>query len=132
MNQIAVFGASGRTGKLFTELALKNGYQMKALVRDPSKSDLSPTIRIQSERGQGVISAGPYAIVRHPGYASFLLAAFASGLALNSLLSPIPAVISVVNLVNVAAIEDQMLRDELAGYAEYAAKVRYRLIPGIW
>ena len=40
MNQIAVFGASGRTGKLFTELALNNGYQVKALVRDLSKLDL--------------------------------------------------------------------------------------------
>ena len=40
MNQIAVFGASGRTGKLFTELALNKGYQVKALVRDPSKLDL--------------------------------------------------------------------------------------------
>jgi len=40
MNQIAVFGASGRTGKLFTELALNNGYQVKALVRDPAKLDL--------------------------------------------------------------------------------------------
>jgi len=40
MNQIAVFGASGRTGKLFTELALNSGYQVKALVRDPSKLDL--------------------------------------------------------------------------------------------
>jgi len=29
-------------------------------------------------------------------------------------------------------IEDQMQRDELAGYADYAAKVRYRLIPGVW
>ena len=40
MNKIAVFGASGRTGKLFTELALKNGYAVKALVRDPAKLDL--------------------------------------------------------------------------------------------
>src|SRR4030095_3459223 len=40
MKQIAVFGASGRTGKLFTELALNNGYQVKALVRDPAKLDL--------------------------------------------------------------------------------------------
>jgi putative NADH-flavin reductase len=40
MNKIAVFGASGRTGKLFTELALKNGYEVKALVRDPSKLEL--------------------------------------------------------------------------------------------
>src|SRR5262245_5247041 len=40
MNKIAVFGASGPTGKLFTELALNHGYQVKALVRDPSKLDL--------------------------------------------------------------------------------------------
>ena len=40
MNTIAVFGASGRTGKLFTELALNNGYEVKALVRDPSRLDL--------------------------------------------------------------------------------------------
>ena len=107
------------------------GWGLGAWVRSVNPF-FSPTIRIQSERGQGVISAGPYAIVRHPGYASFLLAAFASGLALNSLLSLIPAIISMVNLVNVTAIEDQMLRDELAGYSEYAAKVRYRLIPGVW
>lgn len=40
MNQIAVFGASGQTGKLFTELALKNGYEIKALIRTPSKLNL--------------------------------------------------------------------------------------------
>ena len=56
----------------------------------------------------------------------------AGGLALNSLLSIIPALIYLAITVRVTAIEDQMLRDELAGYAEYAAKVRYRLIPGIW
>lgn len=40
MNKIAVFGASGQTGKLFTELALKNGYCVRALVRTPSKLEL--------------------------------------------------------------------------------------------
>jgi len=70
--------------------------------------------------------------VRHPGYASSLLWVAAGGLALNSLLSIIPALIYLAITVRVTAIEDQMLRDELAGYAEYAAKVRYRLIPGIW
>src|SRR5215207_9736191 len=40
MNKIAIFGASGRTGKLFTELALKNGYKVKALVRQPSRLSL--------------------------------------------------------------------------------------------
>src|SRR5262249_31672237 len=92
----------------------------------------SPEVRIQSDRGQRVISEGPYAIVRHPGYATNLLSVVASAVALNSLLSIIPAVIFLVVTVRVTAIEDQMLRDELAGYAEYAANVRYRLIPGLW
>ena len=92
----------------------------------------SPEVRIQTDRGQQVMSKGPYAIVRHPGYASNVLLVFASALALNSLLSFIPAIIFAANTVRVTAIEDQMLRDELAGYADYAAKVRYRLIPGLW
>jgi hypothetical protein len=41
MRTIAVFGASGKTGKLFTELALNDGYCVKALVRTPSKLNLS-------------------------------------------------------------------------------------------
>jgi protein-S-isoprenylcysteine O-methyltransferase Ste14 len=92
----------------------------------------SPEIRIQADRGQRVIREGPYAIVRHPGYASILLVVVASAVALNSLLSLIPALIYLAVTVRVTAMEDQMLRNELAGYAEYAAKVRYRLIPGIW
>jgi len=92
----------------------------------------SSVARIQADRGQQVISEGPYAIVRHPGYAGFLLLVVATGLALNSLLSIIPAVIAVAFLARMTTIEDQMLRDELAGYADYAAKVRYRLIPGMW
>lgn len=92
----------------------------------------SPEILIQADRGQRVIGAGPYTIVRHPGYASILLGVIAGGLALNSLLSIIPAVIFLAVTVRVTAIEDLMLHDELAGYAEYAAKVRYRLIPGLW
>jgi len=93
----------------------------------------SSAIRIQAERGQQAVSAGPYAIVRHPGYAGFLLFCVASGLALNSLLSIIPAVAILLPItVYRTMIEDRMLRDELAGYAGYAAKVRYRLIPGLW
>lgn len=104
---------------LFTWAALVNSF-------------FSPEVRIQSDRGQQVINEGPYAIVRHPGYAGNLLAMVASAAALNSLLSTIPAAIFLANVVSVTAIEDQMLGDELAGYADYAAKVRYRLVPGIW
>jgi len=57
----------------------------------------------------------------------------AGGLALNSLVLIIPVVVIWLPiLIYRTMIEDQMLRDELPGYAEYAAKVRYRLIPGIW
>lgn len=88
--------------------------------------------RIQADRGQRVISEGPYAIVRHPGYAGNLLAMVIGGIALNSLLSLIPSAIAVATTIRGTAIEDQMLREELAGYADYVVKVRYRLIPGLW
>jgi protein-S-isoprenylcysteine O-methyltransferase Ste14 len=95
-------------------------------------SFFSASVRIQEDRGQRVISDGPYGIVRHPGYAGGVLALLASAVALNSLLALIPAVIFLIVLVHRTMIEDRMLHDELPGYSEYSAKVRYRLIPGIW
>jgi protein-S-isoprenylcysteine O-methyltransferase Ste14 len=92
----------------------------------------SSQVRLQADRGQRVIRAGPYAIVRHPGYAGQLLFAVASGVALNSLLALILTVIALPLLVRRTMTEDRMLRDHLAGYAAYAAHVRYRLIPGLW
>jgi protein-S-isoprenylcysteine O-methyltransferase Ste14 len=92
----------------------------------------SSQVRIQSDRGQRVIREGPYAIVRHPGYVGQLLFAVASGVALNSLFAVIITVLALPILVRRTAIEDRMLQNELAGYADYAAKVRYRLIPGVW
>jgi protein-S-isoprenylcysteine O-methyltransferase Ste14 len=93
----------------------------------------SPVTRIQADRGQQVISAGPYRIVRHPGYAGALLWLLASPLALNSLLAMIPVVVIMVPLtLYQTMIEDRMLRGELAGYADYAVSVHYRLIPGVW
>lgn len=93
----------------------------------------SGAVRIQEDRGQRVISAGPYGVVRHPAYAGGMAALFAAGLALNSLVSILPAaLIQLPALIYRARIEDHMLQDELAGYADYAARVRYRLIPGIW
>jgi protein-S-isoprenylcysteine O-methyltransferase Ste14 len=97
-----------------------------------SNAFFSSLARIQADRGQRVISEGPYAIVRHPGYAGLQLSLAAIGLALNSLLSIIPALIAVAFVAGMTALEDRMLKGELAGYADYAGKVRYRLIPGIW
>jgi protein-S-isoprenylcysteine O-methyltransferase Ste14 len=95
-------------------------------------SFFSTAVRIQEDRAQQVISSGPYGIVRHPGYVGGILALLAGGLALNSLLAIIPAVIFTLIFVNRTAVEDRMLQGELAGYADYAVKVRYRLMPGIW
>ena len=95
-------------------------------------SFFSVAVRIQDDRGQQVISTGPYGIVRHPGYAGGILALLASALALNSLLAIIPALILLVVIVNRTVIEDRMLQGELAGYADYALNIRHRLLPGVW
>jgi protein-S-isoprenylcysteine O-methyltransferase Ste14 len=110
-------------------VAVGQGLATGAMLVNPF---FSLVARIQDDRGQRVITEGPYAIVRHPGYTGFLLWIVASGLALNSLLSIIPAGIAVAIFAVRTAIEDQMLRDGLTGYADYAAKVRYRLMPGVW
>ena len=90
------------------------------------------TVRIQTDRGQYVIDTGPYAYVRHPGYAGFLAWILGTPLLLASAWAFVPALLSVLGLVVRTALEDRTLRAELAGYPEYAARVRYRLIPGVW
>ncbi len=91
-----------------------------------------PTVRIQTDRGHTVIDAGPYAMVRHPGYAAACLLVLGMPLSLGSFWALIPAVISYLLLVLRTVWEDQTLREELVGYEEYALRVRFRLIPGVW
>ena len=92
----------------------------------------SGTVRIQTERGQHVISTGPYRIIRHPGYASGLLDYVCIPLLLGSAWSWIPTIFLMIVMVIRTALEDKTLQAELTGYKEYAQKTRYRLIPGIW
>jgi protein-S-isoprenylcysteine O-methyltransferase Ste14 len=91
-----------------------------------------PGVRIQSERGHQVIDKGPYAIVRHPIYVAGCLLIAGACLALGSYWALIPFAFAVPVLVVRTALEDRTLQDELAGYKEYAARIRYRLIPGVW
>ena len=93
----------------------------------------SSVIRIQTDRGQHVVTTGPYAFVRHPGYTAGFLIIAASGPALGSWLAAAFVVIfSLPFLLHRTIMEDRILQVELAGYSEYAARVRWRLLPGIW
>ena len=93
----------------------------------------SSVARIQAERGQSVITEAPYGLVRHPGYAAGILIILASGVALGSWLATVQlAIISLPFLLYRAITEDRVLLAELPGYRDYANRVRWRLLPGIW
>jgi protein-S-isoprenylcysteine O-methyltransferase Ste14 len=92
----------------------------------------STAVRIQADRGHVVETRGPYALVRHPGYAGAGLATLASAFALGSWWAIVPAAATVAVLAARTALEDRALRAELPGYEDYARRVRWRLVPGIW
>lgn len=92
----------------------------------------SSQVRIQRDRGQTVVSTGPYRFVRHPGYAGGVLSWLAAPIFFSSYWLVIPTVIVIALTVVRTALEDRTLMGELPGYREYAQKVRYRLLPGIW
>jgi protein-S-isoprenylcysteine O-methyltransferase Ste14 len=91
-----------------------------------------PGVRLQRERDQHVISTGPYAFVRHPGYVSAIMLFVGLALALASWWALIPAAWASGLLVLRTSWEDALLRAELDGYADYARRVRFRLMPGLW
>jgi protein-S-isoprenylcysteine O-methyltransferase Ste14 len=92
----------------------------------------APVVKVQAERGHRVIDSGPYALVRHPMYSGAVLYFAAIALLLGSwwglVLSPIFFVLFAVR----ARLEERALTDGLPGYADYLARVRYRLVPGVW
>lgn len=92
----------------------------------------SGVVRIQKERGHHVVSTGPYAWVRHPGYAGALLSYLLIPILLDTLWTYAPVTIITLTLIIRTALEDQTLQEELPGYKEYTLKTRYRLLPGIW
>jgi protein-S-isoprenylcysteine O-methyltransferase Ste14 len=92
----------------------------------------SAVVRVQRERGHRVVTTGPYAFVRHPGYAGPLVGHLALPLALGSFWGLVPALIGCVFLVLRIGDEERTLARDLAGYREYARRVRWRLVPGLW
>ena len=92
----------------------------------------SSVVRIQTERGHVVCDSGPYRFVRHPGYAGNILALFGIVLALSSVWTLIPAAVATIISVIRTGLEDRTLQEELPGYQDYAQRVHYRLIPGVY
>ena len=92
----------------------------------------SSVVRIQTDRGHVVCDSGPYRFVRHPGYAGNIPPLFGIVLALGSVWTLIPAAVASIITVIRTVLEDQTLQEELPGYRDYARRVRYRLIPGIY
>ena len=92
----------------------------------------STAARLQGDRGQVVCSSGPYRWVRHPGYLGYILFHLATPIFLGSYWALVPAAAFAVVFVVHTWLEDRMLMQRLPGYAEFAAGVRYRLLPGIW
>ncbi len=92
----------------------------------------SSVVRIQEERGHHVVDTGPYAFVRHPGYAGMVLFCPLSGLALGSWISAGVALVYSGLVLRRVVFEDRFLRAHLAGYEAYASRVRYLLVPGLW
>lgn len=97
-----------------------------------ANSFFSRIVRIQSERGHTVVTDGPYRYVRHPAYAGTILYELAVPILLASWPALIASGLSTVLLVIRTALEDRTLQAELPGYADYAQRVHYRLLPGIW
>src|SRR5574340_378074 len=91
----------------------------------------SAFVRIQGERGQQVVSSGPYALVRHPGYTGGLLTNIGAPLMLGTLWTFVPSLLGIVLIILRTELEDRFLVKGLEGYQDYTQKVRYKLLPKV-
>jgi protein-S-isoprenylcysteine O-methyltransferase Ste14 len=89
-------------------------------------------VRLQPERGQHVVTSGPYRLVRHPGYTGGLLLLLSVGLALGSWIAIVPMLLIVPFMVRRTLIEERMLATALPDYVDYMQRVRPRIVPGVW
>ncbi|WP_338690846.1 isoprenylcysteine carboxylmethyltransferase family protein [Bradyrhizobium sp. 26S5] len=97
-----------------------------------TNSFAAPVVKVQTERHHQVISTGPYALVRHPMYTSVMLFFIGVPLMLGSWWGLAFVPVFFVMFAIRTGIEERTLVAGLSGYADYAARVRYRLVPGLW
>jgi protein-S-isoprenylcysteine O-methyltransferase Ste14 len=112
-------------------LAIALSFGIMALVFR-ANSYTAAVVRIQAERGHRVVTAGPYRVVRHPMYAGAIPLFLGAPLLLGSWIGLTFAPVLMGLLGARAVMEERMLTAGLEGYPEYAARVRYRLIPLVW
>ncbi|HNB25059.1 MAG TPA: isoprenylcysteine carboxylmethyltransferase family protein, partial [Candidatus Melainabacteria bacterium] len=92
----------------------------------------SSAIRLQPDRRQSVVAAGPYKFVRHPGYSFASIAVLGQCIGMGSWLCFIPGLLVVFDLMYRTLLEERMLRTGLEGYDEYTKKTKHRWVPGVW
>jgi len=114
---------------IIADIIVLFGYLFFALVL---KTNSYASRIVEVEKGQKVITTGPYSIVRHPMYLSSLILYAFSPLALGSYWAMIPVVLLVMLLVARIKGEEKELLENLDGYKEYVMKTKYRLLPGVW
>jgi protein-S-isoprenylcysteine O-methyltransferase Ste14 len=148
---MGIVGVLGLAGYIVAALDLRNGWTtgMPAALKGAaliltmigysiivwataSNAFFSSTVRIQKERGHTVATGGPYRFVRHPAYVGMVLQFLAVPILLGSWWAALTGVACALLIILRSALEDRTLQSELAGYKEYAATVRYRLVPGLW
>lgn len=93
---------------------------------------LSRVVEVRPEEGHRVVTTGPYGVVRHPMYAGYVVSLFATPMALGSWPALAPSALLAAGIVVRTVLEDRALHAELPGYPDYAARVRWRLVPGVF
>ena len=116
---------------VFGALLIPAGYLLVAYALK-ANSFAATVVRLQKERGQKVADSGPYASVRHPMYTGSVIIHLGTALLLGSWigLGGVPLLAGMLAIR--AILEERLLRAGLPGYAQYAARVRWRLIPLLW
>ena len=88
--------------------------------------------QLQLADGHKLVTGGPYAHIRHPIYAALIAVSIGFGLVTTNWLFIAFGVLSIAMSIARIPREEKMMRQGVAGYVDYAAKVRFRLLPGIW
>lgn len=119
-------------GWLYAGAALQlagSGIVLWAMLENPF---FEGTMRLQKERGQRVVSRGPYRYLRHPGYLGMVINTLPLPLITGSRVALLPAFLAIALIVIRTRLEDRQLLEQLPGYRDYSRKTRYRLLPPLW